>query len=286
MRSPPALRIVKVAPSADEERRQVVGRVVDADVAADRAAVLHLAVGDRGGDLGQDRPGGRDLGRAHELAVGRPSRRARAIRRPRRRDRAELARDRPGRRARRARRPVLHDVDERLSARQGTRAVVRSEEANRLLDALGAGVLDLSQQHAFDHIHNGDCEDRGMFSAVAGFDAVFVGSGVNSLTGAALLAREGWSVCVLERNDVLGGAIRTGGELTRAGLHARADGVVAPALRRLGRLRRARRRPHAPRPRVPQHRPADRDALPRRRGRLPDDVARGQRRRVRAPRGR
>ncbi|MDX6560257.1 MAG: hypothetical protein QOD65_71, partial [Gaiellales bacterium] len=39
-----------------------------------------------------------------------------------------------------------------------------------------------------------------MFSAVAGFDAVFVGSGVNSLTGAALLARGGWSVCVLERN--------------------------------------------------------------------------------------
>ena len=46
----------------------------------------------------------------------------------------------------------LHDVDERLSARQGPRAVVRSEEANRLFDASGAGVLDLSQQHAFDHI--------------------------------------------------------------------------------------------------------------------------------------
>jgi len=44
-----------------------------------------------------------------------------------------------------------------------------------------------------------------MFSAVAGFDAVFVGAGVNSLTGAALLAREGWSVCVLERNELLGG---------------------------------------------------------------------------------
>ena len=41
-----------------------------------------------------------------------------------------------------------------------------------------------------------------------------------------------------------------------------------------------------PRARVPQHRPADRDAVPRRRRRLPDDVARGQRRRVRAPRGR
>jgi phytoene dehydrogenase-like protein len=56
-----------------------------------------------------------------------------------------------------------------------------------------------------------------MFSAVAGFDAVFVGSGVNSLTGAALLARGGWSVCVLERNDVLGGAIRTSDDLTAPG---------------------------------------------------------------------
>ncbi len=56
-----------------------------------------------------------------------------------------------------------------------------------------------------------------MFSAVAGFDAVFVGSGVNSLTGAALLARGGWKVCVLERNDVLGGALRTSGDLTAPG---------------------------------------------------------------------
>ena len=56
-----------------------------------------------------------------------------------------------------------------------------------------------------------------MFSGVAAFDAVFVGSGVNSLTGAALLARSGWKVLVLERNDVLGGAIRTSGDLTEPG---------------------------------------------------------------------
>ena len=48
----------------------------------------------------------------------------------------------------------FHDVDERLSARQGPRAVVRSEQAHRLFDAPRAGVLDLSQQHAFDHIHS------------------------------------------------------------------------------------------------------------------------------------
>jgi phytoene dehydrogenase-like protein len=56
-----------------------------------------------------------------------------------------------------------------------------------------------------------------MFSAVTPFDALFVGSGVNALTGAAMLARGGWRVCVLERNEVLGGAIRTSGDLTEPG---------------------------------------------------------------------
>jgi phytoene dehydrogenase-like protein len=41
------------------------------------------------------------------------------------------------------------------------------------------------------------------------FDVVVVGSGLNSLACAALLARGGKRVLVLERNDVLGGAIRT-----------------------------------------------------------------------------
>ena len=52
---------------------------------------------------------------------------------------------------------------------------------------------------------------------MAGFDAVFVGSGVNSLAGAALLAKDGWRVCVLERNDWLGGAIKTVEGLTAPG---------------------------------------------------------------------
>jgi phytoene dehydrogenase-like protein len=47
-------------------------------------------------------------------------------------------------------------------------------------------------------------------------DAVIVGSGVNSLACGALLARAGWRVCVLERSDWLGGAIRTA-ELTEPG---------------------------------------------------------------------
>src|SRR5688500_18600409 len=56
-----------------------------------------------------------------------------------------------------------------------------------------------------------------MSTAGAGFDAVFVGSGINSLAGAALLAKDGWRVCVLERNDWLGGAIKTVDGLTAPG---------------------------------------------------------------------
>lgn len=41
------------------------------------------------------------------------------------------------------------------------------------------------------------------------FDAVIVGSGINSLVCAAVLAKRGQSVCVLERETVLGGCIRT-----------------------------------------------------------------------------
>jgi len=53
-------------------------------------------------------------------------------------------------------------------------------------------------------------------SPVAELDALVVGSGINSLTCAALLARGGWKVRVLEREDELGGAIRTA-EITEPG---------------------------------------------------------------------
>jgi phytoene dehydrogenase-like protein len=51
---------------------------------------------------------------------------------------------------------------------------------------------------------------------VADYDAILVGSGVNSLACGALLARAGWRVCVLERNEWLGGAIYTA-EITEPG---------------------------------------------------------------------
>jgi phytoene dehydrogenase-like protein len=50
------------------------------------------------------------------------------------------------------------------------------------------------------------------------FDVVIVGSGINSLAAGALLARAGWSVCILERNDWLGGAVKTA-EITEPGFH-------------------------------------------------------------------
>jgi phytoene dehydrogenase-like protein len=53
---------------------------------------------------------------------------------------------------------------------------------------------------------------------VSDYDVVIVGSGINSLAAAALLAKGGWNVCVLERNDTLGGAIQTA-ELTEPGFH-------------------------------------------------------------------
>ena len=48
------------------------------------------------------------------------------------------------------------------------------------------------------------------------YDAVAIGSGINSLVAAALLARAGWRVCVLEQNPWLGGAIHTA-EITEPG---------------------------------------------------------------------
>jgi phytoene dehydrogenase-like protein len=52
---------------------------------------------------------------------------------------------------------------------------------------------------------------------VSGFDAVFVGSGINSLAGAALLSQRGWRVCVLEREDRVGGCLYTSDDLTLPG---------------------------------------------------------------------
>ncbi|MGH3003575.1 MAG: phytoene desaturase family protein, partial [Gaiellaceae bacterium] len=51
---------------------------------------------------------------------------------------------------------------------------------------------------------------------MADFDVAIVGSGINGLACGALLSKAGRRVCVLERNDWLGGAIRTA-EITAPG---------------------------------------------------------------------
>ena len=53
---------------------------------------------------------------------------------------------------------------------------------------------------------------------MAEHDAVVVGSGINSLVAGAMLAKGGWNIRVLERNDWLGGAIKTA-EITEPGFH-------------------------------------------------------------------
>ncbi|WIT11638.1 NAD(P)/FAD-dependent oxidoreductase [Paucibacter sediminis] len=76
-------------------------------------------------------------------------------------------------------------------------------------------------------------------SKAASVDALIVGSGINSLVCAALLARSGRKVLVLERETVLGGCIRTD-ELTLPGFRhdtlstAHPLFMVGPAYARLG----------------------------------------------------
>ena len=50
-----------------------------------------------------------------------------------------------------------------------------------------------------------------------GYDAIVIGAGHNGLVCAIELARAGWSVLLLERNDAVGGALRSG-EVTQPGL--------------------------------------------------------------------
>lgn len=48
-------------------------------------------------------------------------------------------------------------------------------------------------------------------------DAIVIGAGLNGLVAAVQLARDGWSTMVVERNEQVGGAVRSG-ELTEPGL--------------------------------------------------------------------
>ena len=119
---------------------------------------------------------------------------------------------------------------------------------------------------------------------MADYDAVIVGSGINSLAAGAILAKAGWRVCVLERNDYLGGAVKTA-ELTEPGFHHDVFSAWHPLW--VGGAAHAElgERPRRPRARVPQHRLPDRLALPGRLGRVPAPLDRRERRRARGLRG-
>ena len=93
-------------------------------------------------------------------------------------------------------------------------------------------------------------------------DHIIVGSGINALVCAAMLAGKGRKVLVLERNDRIGGCIRTE-EITAPGFVHDVMAttfvlfITSPAYAALG----GRSRP--PRPGVLQHRDADRRAAGR-----------------------
>ena len=138
-------------------------------------------------------------------------------------------------------------LTQRLAPCERTCAVVLGEEGDRLVDGGRTRVLDLTQQHAADSVTppRGDMSSSGTVRSVAAWrpsTPSSSGSGINTLAGAALLARDGWSVCVLERSDRLGGAIRTGADYTLPGFTHEVLSSWHPLFTGLGRLRGARRR--------------------------------------------
>ena len=75
---------------------------------------------------------------------------------------------------------------------------------------------------------------------MSGFDAVIVGSGINSLVCAAVLAKRGRKVCVLERESQLGGCIRSEALTAPGYLHDTLSSahplfLVGPAYAELGK---------------------------------------------------
>ena len=206
-------------------------------------------------------------------------------------------------RERRRREPVPRPAVDRavlLGARRGrARDRARQEERARLdpdqgggarpRRARGAAAELLAAVKGLGTAKRGLVTDdefaRSRRASVADYDAVIVGSGINSLACGALLARGGWSVCVLERNDWLGGAIKTA-EITEPGFHHDVFcawhplwvGGAAHAL--LGDDLAARGLEY-----LNTELPTG-DRVPGRRGGVPAPHGRRERRRARPPRGR
>src|SRR5262245_11817858 len=77
------------------------------------------------------------------------------------------------------------------------------------------GLIAEEENDAWNEHLRTEISARGL-SSMDNFDVVIVRSGINSLVCAAMLVRKGKRVCVLERNAVAGGCIRTE-EITEPG---------------------------------------------------------------------
>ena len=115
---------------------------------------------------------------------------------------------------------------------------------------------------------------------MASFDAVFVGSGINSLAGAALLSQRGWRVCVLEREDRLGGCLYTSDDLTLPGFTHEVLASWHPLWTGGGAYAELKDELDREGRRVRQHRPPHRHRLSRRLGGVHPRVSGRERRRA------
>jgi hypothetical protein len=132
-----------------DDRREVVRRIVRADVAADRAAVSHLHVRDLGRHLGQDRARLRDLARPDQLGE-RHHRAELQASVPAAADRAQLLEPVEVDEDVGSGGPGLHHVRQRLPAGERASPVVGPQQANSVVDARRARVLDLGEEHGED----------------------------------------------------------------------------------------------------------------------------------------
>ena len=120
---------------------------------------------------------------------------------------------------------------------------------------------------------------------MAAADYVIVGSGINALVAAAQLGRKGHKVLVLERNDRIGGCIRTE-EITAPGFYPRRDGDDVRPVHHVAGVRRTRSGTGEARAFFRAFADADGGGAAGRAARDPRDGPQDERRRLRATGGR
>ena len=132
----------------------------------------------------------------------------------------------------------------------------RSRTVSTLVSKASAARGSASTGHASKRVVRWQAGHPRRVARMATFDAVLVGSGINTITAAALLAREGWGVCVLERSERLGGAIRTEADYTLPGFTHEVMSSWHPLFTGSAAYAELGDELHRRRPRVRQHGPA------------------------------